>query len=166
MPTFVERSIVLNCSLVPPSRRQTGGWGGWPGKAFLILHLERRPEPTTVQFPCDRKTRRVPQVRGGNLGLGVAFSSLKHPSEAAASPRQSNTPSCSTPDPSHDSPSRALPDCVHVIQFLPLLSRAIHIEIVKPRLPERPQRFTRCRKRQSQLPRAGSFPFAQLPCHA
>ncbi len=38
---------------------------------------------------------------------------------------------------------------VHVIQLLPLLSPAIDIEIVKPCLPERPQRFTRCRKRQS-----------------
>src|SRR5882762_2164944 len=55
---------------------------------------------------------------------------------------------------------------VHVIQLLSLLSPAIHIEIVKPRLPERPQRFTRRRKWQSQLPRARSLPFAQLPCHA
>jgi hypothetical protein len=32
---------------------------------------------------------------------------------------------------------------VHVIQLLPLFFPAIHIEIVKPRPPERPQRFTR-----------------------
>ncbi len=61
-------------------------------------------EFTTAQSSCGTETRRVPQVRGGNLGLGVAFSSrLKHLSEAAASPRQCNTPSYSAPNPSHDS---------------------------------------------------------------
>ena len=55
---------------------------------------------------------------------------------------------------------------MHVIQLLSLLSPAIHIEIVKSRLPERPQWFTRRRKWQSQLPRARSLPFAQLACHA
>src|SRR6266436_536080 len=66
---------------------------------------------TTAQCSCDTRTRRVPQVRGGNLGLGCfPLFALKHPWEAAASLRQSNTPSYSTPNPSDDLPSRVLPD--------------------------------------------------------
>ena len=41
---------------------------------------------------------------------------------------------------------------MHVIQFLILLSLAVRIEIVKPRLPKRPQRFSLFRERQSHLP--------------
>ena len=43
---------------------------------------------------------------------------------------------------------------VHVIQLILLLSTGVHVEIVKPRLPERPQRFSRLTKRQAHLPRA------------
>jgi hypothetical protein len=40
---------------------------------------------------------------------------------------------------------------MHVIQLLRFLPPAVHIEIVKPRLPKRPQQFSRLLKRQSHL---------------
>src|ERR1700719_1400946 len=54
-----------------------------------------------------------------------------------------------------------------VIQLLLHLPSRVHIEIVKPRLPERSQRFSSLVERQSQLRRvAGPSQSAQLPRHA
>jgi hypothetical protein len=56
--------------------------------------------------------------------------------------------------------------CVNVVQLFPLLPFAVNVEIVKPRLPKRPQWFSRLRKRQSHLPRAHRpSPLPQFPRH-
>ena len=61
-------------------------------------------------FPVTEKRGGCPRFGVGTWVLGWPSFPLKHPLQAAASLRQSNTPSYSTPNPSDDSPSRALPD--------------------------------------------------------
>jgi RHS repeat-associated protein len=95
----------------------------------------------------------VPQVRRLNLGLGVASSFSLFHVDRHESQRASVVKPPTTRRPIsrvfHQSSNHRIR--VHIIQLFRLLSLAVHIEIVKPRLPERPQWRSRLPKRQSHL---------------
>ena len=105
--------------------------------------------------------RRVRQVRFLNLGLALDVASSRIPLPLP-NPRQFSQapPSSIVNPPTAPRPiSRMLHQPlhhwirVHVMEFFILFPPAIHVETVKPRLPERSQRFPLLRKRQSYLPR-------------
>ena len=116
--------------------------------------LSSRSESTIAQFSCDRKTRRVKGAPGSGWkpgSWGCLLFLLNIHGKQRLFPAKVIRPAAPRPIPRMIHQAALYRIRVHVIQLFPLLSPAIHIEIVKPRLPERPQRFTRCRKRQSPV---------------
>src|SRR5271168_4955736 len=75
---------------------------------------------------------------------GCFFSSLFHVDRyQPRSPSRVKLPTAPLPISRmfHQSPNHRIR--MHVIQLFPFLFPAVHIEVIKPRLPERPQRFAR-----------------------
>jgi hypothetical protein len=117
--------------------------GSWDCLLFSLFHLDRTWKLSHSHN--SKPTRRVPQVRCWNLGLAVAFLSLVFHVDRHQ-PRCFSVVKPQTAPPPisrmfHQSANHRIR--VQVVQLLPFLSLAVHIEIVRPRLPERSQRLLR-----------------------
>src|SRR5271167_3116634 len=130
--------------------------------------MASRKEYHCCTFRGSIERRRVPQVRFVNLGPGVVFSFSPFCVHGQKRTCRSVVISPTTPRPIlwmlHQSANHRIR--VHVIQFLLLLSVAVHVEIVKSRLPEGSQRFSHLHKGQSHLSRAPRpSALSQFPRH-
>ena len=138
-----------------------GGWvGGWPGTPtpnFRLRSIERGSSRTLAN-QTDTEGAPGSSFEPGSW-VALSFFHVNCHQPRGSSPVK--PPAAPPPFPwmFHQSAKHWIR--VHVIQLFLLLSFAVHIEIIKSRLPERSQRFSRLRKWQSHLPHA--LPYSALP---